>query len=443
MNGRPAAMATATAVLLSISVLAGCSSGAKTAKSSGPVTIEYWSWEESPTVDPVVAKFNATHKDVQLKFVKEADNPGTQQNVRNAVAAQKNVPCLVQNFGEAPSLASEGLADDITADLDPYLKQGLFAQSALASAQAGGKYYAVPGGSTPAFMVINRKLYDQYGVAVPKTWADVIAAGKVFKQHGIYVMNLAGEDPSTLINLVQQAGGSWYRIDGDKWKVDFLSPESLKAASVVQQLIDDNLVAHQTYTDKPALISYFDSGKMVSLPTSTWQLASYELNYKKSLGDWEPVDLPQFTGATKFVTPSHSPTSGVIVPRGCAHVKEAVEAGVWLNTSKDAINASYQQDTGQYTWPGAIPDPSPWVDSVVPDKLFGTHKSEAGGVILKAARSGRDTWVAGPDYTGMFAELQDQWAKVVTKQTTLQAALQHMQQWTVADLTSKHINVEG
>ncbi|WP_432877508.1 ABC transporter substrate-binding protein [Kribbella sp. CA-245084] len=443
MNRRQAALASVTAVLLSISVLSSCSDGTKAAKASGPVTVELWGWGEAKTVDPVVTKFNATHTDVQLKFVKQADNPGTQQNLRNAVAAQQNVPCLVQNFGEAPSLAAEALVDDISADLDPYIKQGLFAQSALPAAQAGGKYYAVPGGSTPAFMIINRKAYDKYGVTVPKTWDEMIAAGKVFKQHGIYVMNLAGEDPSTLINLVQQAGGTWYRIDGDKWKVDFLSPESLKAAAVVRQLIDDDLVAHQTYTDKPALISYFDSGKMVSLPTSTWQLASYELQYKKSLGDWEAVDLPQFTGATQFVTPMHAPGSGLIVPKGCAHVKEAVEAGVWLNTSKDAINASYQQDTGQYTWPGAIPDPSPWVDSVLPNKLFGTYKAEASGVILKAAKSGTDTWVAGPDYTGMFAELQDQWAKVVSKKTTMQAALEHMQEWTVADLKSKHINVEG
>ncbi|MFD8385763.1 hypothetical protein ACFV2X_45840 [Streptomyces sp. NPDC059679] len=120
MNSKRVRVATCAAVVLSV-VLTGCGGGdgGTTGKAEGPVTIEYWDWLEAKNVDPVVAKFNATHKDIKLKFVKQADNPGTQQNLRNAVAAQKHVPCLVQNFGEAPSLASEGLAQDVTEELAP------------------------------------------------------------------------------------------------------------------------------------------------------------------------------------------------------------------------------------------------------------------------------------------------------------------------------------
>ncbi|MFI6335300.1 ABC transporter substrate-binding protein [Streptomyces sp. NPDC050535] len=441
VNRKQARVAAATAVVLSV-VLAGCGSGDDgDSKAKGPVTVEYWNWAEAKNIDPVVAKFNATHDDIELKFVKQADNPGTASNLRNAVAAGKNVPCLVQNFGEAPALASEGLATDITEALKPYVDKGLFRESALPAAQAADHYYAVPGGGTPAFMMINREIYDKYGIDVPKTWDDLIAAGKELKKHGVYAMNLAGEDPSTFIELVQQAGGSWYKIEGDQWKVDFTSPESLKAADVVQQLIDNDVVAHQTYMDRPALINYFDSGKMVSLPVSTWQLQNYEREFTKSTGDWEPVDRPQYTDAAEFVTPLHSPTSGLLVPKGCEHAEAAVEAGVWLNTDKAAVDASYQSDTKQYSWPGALPDPTPWVDSAVPEKLFGKHKAEAREVILKAVEGGRDPWTAGPNYTGMFAELQDQWAKAVAKETTLKQLLDSMQKWTVADLKSKNINV--
>lgn len=436
--------AVATSVVLSV-VLAGCGSGGDDgggAKSSGPVTIEYWSWEETTLVQPVVDRFNATHPNIKIKFVKQADDLGTAQNVRNVVASGKDVPCLSKNFGEVPGLAGEGLLTDITTDLEPHIMKGLFNEVALPSVQAGGQYFAIPTGFNPSFMMINRKVYDQYGIAAPKTWDELIAAGKEFKKHGIYVMNLAGEDPSTLVNLVQQAGGSWYKQNGDTWKVDFLTPESLKAADIVQQLVDNGLVANQTYQDRPALINYFDSGKMVSLPTQTWQLRNYEINYKKSLGQWQPIDLPQFTGAP-FTTPAHSAKAGMLIPKGCAHVKEAVEAGVWINTAKDAIDASYQKDTKQYQWPGAMPDVTPWVASTVPDKLFGPHKAEARGVILKSVESAKDSWTVGPNYTGVFAELQDQWAQIVTKKITVKDALQHMQTFTVQDLKSKNINVEG
>ncbi|MFI7343163.1 ABC transporter substrate-binding protein [Streptomyces sp. NPDC050085] len=430
--------AVASTVTLSV-ILAGCGSDGE-GKADGPVTIEWWSWDEAKTIQPVVDKFNSTHDDVKIKLVKQTDSVGAGQNVRNVVASGKGVPCLVKNFGEVPGLAGEGLLTDITKELEPHLKE--FNPVAPPSVRAGGAYYAIPTGFNPTFFMINRKVYDQYGVAVPKTWDDVITAGKKLKQHGVQIMNLAGEDPSTLVNLVQQAGGTWYKEQGDTWKVDFLSPESLKAADVVQQLVDNGLVANQTYQDRPALIKYFDSGKMVSLPTQTWQLANYEINNKKSLGDWQPVDLPQFAGAD-FTTPAHLANAGLLVPKGCAHVKEAVEAGVWMKTDKEAINATYRKDTKQYEWPGAVKDVTPWVDSVVPEKLFGPHKSEARGVILKAFEHAKDSWTVGPNYTGVFAELQDQWAKIVTKKITVKAALQHMQEFTVRDLKSKNINVEG
>ncbi|MEW1718032.1 extracellular solute-binding protein [Streptomyces sp. NPDC093109] len=436
------AVTAATTVVLSV-VLAGCGGGdgGGDTAAKGPVTVTYWTWDEPKTIQPVADKFNATHDTVQVKIVKQADNPGTAANLRNVVASGKGVPCLVKNFGQVPGLVGEGLLSDVTGDVEPYVKKGVFNEASLLGAQAGGRYFGVPIGYQPSFLVINRKVYDQYGVAVPKTWDELIEAGKKLKKHGVYVMNLAGEDPSTLENLVQQAGGSWFATEGDTWKVDFLSPESLKAADVIQRLVDNGLVANQTYMDRPALINYFDSGKMVSLPTQVWQLGNYELNYKKSLGDWEPVDLPQFADAPAFTAPAHG--TALLVPKGCAHPKEAVEAAVWMNTTKEGIDASYQKDTKQYNWPGAVQDPGPWVDSAVPDKLFGDRKGEAKGVILKAVNGAKDTWTVGPNYTGVFAELQDQWAKVVTRKMTLRQALEHMQKFTVDDLKSKNINVEG
>jgi multiple sugar transport system substrate-binding protein len=413
---------------------AACSNGTEKTGSAGPVEIEYWAWGEA---QPVVDKFNATHPGIKVKFVKEADNPTTATGLRNAAAAGSGVPCLVQNFGDVPALLAEGLLADVTDYVKPAESQ--FAAAALPGAQVQGKYYGIPTGTGPTFMMINRAVYDKYGIPVPKTWDDVIAAGKALMPHGVQVLNLAGEDPSTLVNLLIQAGGSWYSVQGDAWKVDFLSPESVAAANILQQLVDNNLVANQTYQDRPALIAYFDQGKMASLPTSTWQLTNYELNFKKTIGNWQPIDLPQYAGAAKFTTPAHG--GAMLVPKGCAHLKEASEVGIWMNTTKDAVDASYDKATGSYAWPGAMPDPSAWIDSAVPQKLFGSHRSEAKAVILKASQYGVDNWLVGPNYTGVFKELQDQWAQAVTKKITFRQLLENMQKFTVDDLKAKGINV--
>jgi multiple sugar transport system substrate-binding protein len=433
MNGRSRRWLAALAVGMAFTVTA-C--GDDTA-SSGPVEVEYWAW--SPGIEPVVAKFNETHTDIKIKFVKQPDNTTAASGVRNAVATGQNVPCLVQRFDEVPPLLAEGLLADVTEHLTPYVEKKVFTDTALKAVAVEGRYYSVPAGATPSFMMINRAVYDKHGIAVPQTWDDIIAAGVKLKPHGIQVMNLAGEDPSFLVNLTQQAGGSWYSVQNNAWKVSFLSPESLKAAAVVQQLVDNGIVANQTYTDRPALIAYFDQGKMVSLPTQTWQLANYETNFKQSLGDWQPIDLPQYKDASTFVTPAHG--AGMLTPKGCPHLAEATEAGVWLNSSKDAIDASYLPETGAYAWPGAIPDPSPWVEAAVPKNLFGERRADAVPVILKATKAGIDPWIVGPNYTGVFKELQDQWALAVTKKITFQQLLEHMQTYTVDDLKAKGINV--
>lgn len=427
------AVLTGLALCLAATTVA-CSNDTDKSSASGPVEIEYWAWAPS---QPVVDKFNATHTDIKVKFVKQADLTTTATGLRNAVAAGSGVPCLVQNFGDVPALLAEGLLADVTDHVKP--AESKFAPAALPGAQVQGKYYGIPTGSGPTFMMINRAVYDKYGVPVPKTWDDVIAAGKALKPHGVQVMNLAGEDPSMLVNLLIQAGGSWYSVKGDAWKVDFLTPESIAAANILQQLVDNNLVANQTYQDRPALIAYFDQGKMASLPTSTWQLTNYELNFKKSVGNWQPIDLPQYAGAAKFATPAHG--GALLVPKGCPNPKQASEVAIWMNTTKDAIDATFDKATGSYAWPGAMPDPSPWVDSAVPQKLFGSHRSDAKAVILKASQSGVDNWLVGPNYTGVFKELQDQWAQAVTKKITFRQLLENMQKFTVDDLLAKGINV--
>lgn len=411
-----------------------CSNDTDKSSASGPVEIEYWAWAP---VQPVVDKFNATHTDIKVKFVKQADLPTTATGLRNAAAAGSKIPCLMQNFGDVPALLSEGLLADVTDYMKP--AESKFKPASLVGAQVQSRYYGIPTGTGPTFMMINRAIYDKYGVPAPKTWDDVIAAGKTFKPHGVQVMNLAGEDPSTLVNLVTQAGGTWYSVQNDSWKVDFLSPESVAAANILQQLVDNGLVANQTYQDRPALIAYFDQGKMVSLPTSTWQLTNYELHFKKTIGNWEPIDLPQFAGATNFATPAHG--NALLVPKGCQHPKEATEVGIWMNTTKDGIDATYDKATGSYAWPGAMPDPSPWIDAAVPQKLFGSHRPQAKSVINKASQSGVDNWLVGPNYTGVFKELQDQWAQAVTKKITFRQLLENMQKFTVEDLKAKGISV--
>ena len=89
------------AALCLAATTAACSNNSEKSSSSGPVEIEYWAWADA---QPVVDKFNATHPDIKVKLVKQADLQTTATGLRNAVAAGSRIPCLAQNFGDVPAL---------------------------------------------------------------------------------------------------------------------------------------------------------------------------------------------------------------------------------------------------------------------------------------------------------------------------------------------------
>ncbi|MGO4755531.1 hypothetical protein AB4212_44230, partial [Streptomyces sp. 2MCAF27] len=101
MNRKKVVLASATAMALSATLVA-CGGGGTDSGAKGPVTIKWWTSEEPKATEPMAAKFNATHKDIKLQVVKQADGPGTMANLRNAVASGKDVPCLVKNGAEVP-----------------------------------------------------------------------------------------------------------------------------------------------------------------------------------------------------------------------------------------------------------------------------------------------------------------------------------------------------
>lgn len=425
--------ATMAASLMLVTACSGGSDLGGDSKASGPVTVEWWGW--APGQAELAGLFNGKHTDIQIKYVQQPGNKEANAALTNVIKAGGSVPCLVQATGSSTAMLTGGLAQDVTQYLAPHASS--FAKAALDSVSLQGKQYGVPVGLNPSFLVVNKAVYDANGVAVPTTWEGLIEAGKQLqaKDKTIKVFNTAGEDPSTLVSLADQAGAKWFQIDGDGWKVRMNDAPSKKAGRIIQELVDNNLNSQATYQDRPALIQFFDSGKMVTLPTSTWQLGNYEKNFKQSLGHWAPVPLPTYQGEAA------APPSGggfTMVPPGCKSVEAAVKAAVWMATDPEAVALNASPVKGSGTFP-AVKDPAPYAEAAIPPTLFGANKAQAKTVIEDAAVKALPTRLAGPDDAAMLDELADGWAKVIKKQQTTDQLLDHMQQWVLKDLSSKGI----
>ncbi|WP_046734234.1 ABC transporter substrate-binding protein [Streptomyces humi] len=406
---------------------------------SGPVTLPFWGWANGQ--EAVVKAFNAAHKDVQLKYTKVTDQLTMQKQLTNAVKAG-NAPCLVQNTAEyVTSWVAQGALADITkyvgADKDT------FNPGSWSAAQVQGKLYGVPTSSSPNFTIYRTDLFQKYGLQAPATWDDFIAAGKVLKKHGVKITNYAGEDPSTLEVLAMQAGAHWYAIDGDSWKVDFQDAGTLKAAQVIQQIIDNDLDSKLSFADYAAVQRNYDDGGTATRQISTWQMAGMVQNFTKSFGKWALAPWPTFTGEAAKTPAGTNLTGGVtLVTKQCAHQQQAAQAALWMSTNPGAVKTMASPTTGNGVMP-ALADSSAYADEAISQKLLGSNYAPAKKVVTDSLSTVTTDWTFGPDWTAMFTELQSGWAKVVSKQQKVTDLLAHMQRWTVADLKSRGISVKG
>lgn len=436
---RPALAGVVCALALTVSACGGSGSGDDASGSSGPVTLDFWGWANGQ--EAVVKAFNASHKDIQLKYTKVTDQLTMQKQLSNAVKAE-NAPCLLQNTGEyVTSWVAQGALADITKYVES--SKDKFNPGSWAVGQVQGKVYGVPTASAPAFTIYRTDIFAKYGLKAPATWDDFIAAGKVLKKHGVKITNYAGEDPSTLEVLAMQAGAHWYAIDGDAWKVDFQDAGSLKAAKVIQDIIDNDLNSKLSFADYAAVQRNFDKGGTATRQISTWQMSGMVQNFTDSFGKWALAPWPTYKGEAAK-TPAGTNQSGnlTLVSKQCEHQEQAAEAALWMSTDTGAVKTMASPETGSGVMP-ALADSDSYVPEAISEKLLGSNYQPAQQIVKDSLSTVTTDWTFGPDWTAMFSELQSQWGQVVGKKQTVTELLAHMQEWTVKDLKSRGINVKG
>jgi multiple sugar transport system substrate-binding protein len=431
--------ATAVAGVLTLS-LAACGGGgnagqaaAPTSYAGEPVTIEFWG--SYPNLRGLADEFNKQGGPITVKFVEQSGNQELHKNLRNAVAAGGG-PCVFDTITEdLTSLASDGIAADVTKAAQPYEKD--YAAQAWQAVRVGDQQFGLPAASIPNFMLYNAPAFKQAGLQYPKTWEEFVEDGKKLAANGVRLYNLAGEDYTTYTYLAWQAGAQWWQVAGDGWKVAVDSPQTAKAAGILQQLIDDNSVQTISYNEFAAMMQQYNDGKIASRQLSTWQTQSMQKRLTTGNGQWEPAPNPTFAGDKPA---NVSFTRAYAVNSKCAHQDAALYFAHWMSTNDTALRLIGDPVKGQ-SWFPAVADPASYVDTAKPVQLLGQYGAQWEPVVKDAVASQKGDWTYGPDAQAAFKELGDQWGKAVAKQIPVASIAPHMQQWITDDLKRSGINV--
>jgi multiple sugar transport system substrate-binding protein len=426
------ALASAVALAAAASLAACSSSGSSpAAAATGKVTLQFWG--SANGLDKAVAAWNSAHPNIQVSFTKDTTDAAGFEKLA-AAAKAGNAPCVAQfDAQDLVTFASQGLVQDVSQYAAQY--KSAYSTSAWQAASPGGSTYGVPIESAPNFFAYQVSQFKKYNLTVPTTWDQLIADGIKLRQQNpsMKIMNYAPEDPSGFVGLNWEAGATWYKAASNGWIIDFTSPQAMKAANVLQQLVSNHLLSSVSYTD-PGIWKTWDSRGTIAMTTSTWQLPVYSGVFPNTDGDWAITTVPQYA-AGESSTDSNFNVAGVL--KGCQDPQQAVEFANWLGSNSAALAVTTNGATGYPGWFPALADVSKYVDTVVPTKMI--PQSNTADIVTKAAAEVNTTWQYGPDYATMYNQMASYWPKVLNGQMTAVQLLQTMQAWTLGDLKSQGI----
>ena len=242
-----------------------------------PKTIDVWAIIQNSTdqtLPTMVKDFNAAHSDMHANLTQYQNDPYKQKLVVAMGADQGPDVFFGWGGGTLKEYVDAGKVYDLTPALnaDPQWK-ARYPASVLAGATFDGKVYAVPINNVqPVFFYYNKQLFAQYGVSVPTTWQELLAAVKTFKDAGVAPIALGGASkwPDLMWEeyLVDRVGGPGAFNAAAAGTAGAWSSEAfIKANTMIQDLVkaggfqngfesttqDSNAPAALLYTGRAAM----------------------------------------------------------------------------------------------------------------------------------------------------------------------------------------------
>lgn len=295
-------------------------------------TITYWSW--TPSAEAQVAAFEKAYPEVDVKLVNAGTNTEEYTKLQNAIKAGSGGPDVVQiEYYAMPQFAlSDSLVDLSAYGLGELEDQ--YTASTWGSVNIDGKLYGLPQDSGPMALFYNATVFEQFGIAVPTTWDEYIAAGE--QLHAAdptkYITNDTG-DPGFATSMIWQAGGHPFDVDGADVTVDLADEGSVKWADTWNQLLEKDLLSDiPGWSDE--WFKGLGDGTIASLVVGAWMPGVLESSVPDAAGDWRVAPIPTYDG---------QPVSAENGGGGQAVLKQSKNPALaaaflkWLNSDPESI----------------------------------------------------------------------------------------------------------
>lgn len=335
----------ATGAITSIALLTACSGGdtqettapaaCAPAASGEKVTLTFSSWV--PGMQKTVDLWNKQNPDIQVQYKEVvAGQRGTYQTYANQIKAGNAGDLGMVEFDSMPSFRlQDGLAN---IGACPGVQEGVKAFVPWTVSQVGfgeaGALYGVPQDIGPLALYYRKDLFEQNGIAVPKTWDEFYTAAKQVKAKGATITNFPPDASSYLAALAWQNGAKWFDNKNGTWTVSMTDDKTEQVAEYWQRMIDEKLV-----DSVPALtdtqFKALDTSREWSVVGAAWTAKLLENGSPATSGKWAVAPLPQWQAGQQ--ASGNWGGSTTVVFKNSKHPAEAAKFALWAFGNLDAL----------------------------------------------------------------------------------------------------------
>jgi multiple sugar transport system substrate-binding protein len=339
-------------------------------------------------------------------------------------------------YQKIPTLVSANAVADIAKDVNSV--KAKFPDSAWNAVTLGSEsVYGVPQDTGPMMFFYRSDVFDKLGIQAPATWDDYAAAAR--KIHSAnkkqYLGTFSATDPGWFAGLSQQAGASWWGVQGDAWSVAINDPNTTKVANYWGGLVQEGVVDNKPmYT--PEWNAALNDGTQVGWLGAVWGPGVLEGNAASTKGKWKAALLPQWDTAK----PANGNWGGsaTSVTTQSKHKTQAAQFTAWLNTDPAALKALV---TDANVYPASM---DATATALTQPPAFFTNQADFYSL---AAQAGKMTnpFTYGPNVNVAYSSYNDAFGKAAEskKAAEFPAALTTMQQTTVDDMKNAGFKLAG
>ncbi|WP_413698889.1 ABC transporter substrate-binding protein [Psychromonas sp. KJ10-10] len=298
------------------------------------LTLGSWRKADVEQVNYILDKFTEKYPHIVIKFDPTA--PSEYNDVINAQLESNTAPDLfyLRSFSHSKQLFKKGYLAPLN-NL-PDIQNNFSSQTLEAWSADNGDIYGVPLMAVSHGIYYNASLFEKMGIIIPKTWPELLAVARRFKNEGMIPFANTTGDSWTINGLILQnvianiIGGKTGRIDYYKGKRCFNDEQMIEAFQQVQDI--SNFVSSNHY-----LLKYQDSLQLfIQGKSPMWFGGSWEIPFESQHinFDWKVFAIPPPAGKKHIIT--FHPDAGIGLNSATPRNEEAKLFLQWMTSNEFA-----------------------------------------------------------------------------------------------------------